>query len=53
MANTIDNAEECSSVNLEYQTPKQGSRTENACLGSLSKSSNDTETSGLQGDDPR
>ncbi|ANM65506.1 putative transcription factor WD40-like family [Arabidopsis thaliana] len=52
MANTIDNAEECSSVNLEYQTPKQGSRTENACLGSLSKSSNDTETSGLQGDDP-
>ncbi|KAL1193838.1 Cilia- and flagella-associated protein 52 [Cardamine amara subsp. amara] len=50
--NTVGNAEECSSVNLECQTPKQSSRTENSCLGSLSKSSSDTETSVLQGDAP-
>ncbi|CAL9220117.1 unnamed protein product [Arabidopsis halleri] len=48
----VDCAEECSSVNLDCQTPKQGSKTENSCLGSLSKSSSDTETSVLQRDDP-
>ncbi|CAH2054432.1 unnamed protein product [Thlaspi arvense] len=51
MVNAVDNTEECSSLNLECQTPKQGSRTEKSCLGSLSKSSSDTETSVLQGDD--
>ncbi|XP_020885929.1 mitogen-activated protein kinase-binding protein 1 [Arabidopsis lyrata subsp. lyrata] len=53
LANTVvDCAEECSSVNLDCQTPKQGSKAENSCLGSLSKSSSDTETSVLQRDDP-
>ncbi|VVA96950.1 unnamed protein product [Arabis nemorensis] len=52
LANTVDNAEECSSVNLECQTPMQGSRTEKSRLGSLSKSSSDTDTSVLQGDAP-
>ncbi|KFK38302.1 hypothetical protein AALP_AA3G096300 [Arabis alpina] len=51
LVNTVDNAEECSSVN-ECQTPNQGSRTEKSRLGSLSKSSSDTDTSVLQGDAP-
>ncbi|XP_010464545.1 PREDICTED: mitogen-activated protein kinase-binding protein 1-like isoform X2 [Camelina sativa] len=50
LANTVHSAEDCSSV--ECQTPKQGSKTEKSCLGSLSKSSSDTETSVVQGDAP-
>ncbi|KAG2245848.1 hypothetical protein Bca52824_085476 [Brassica carinata] len=52
LANAVDIAEECSSSNLECQTPNQSSRTEKPCLGSLSKSSSDSETSVPQGDAP-
>ncbi|CAA7051067.1 unnamed protein product [Microthlaspi erraticum] len=50
LVNAVGSAEECSSVNLECQTPKQDSRTEQSNHGSLSKSSSDTETSVLRGD---
>ncbi|KAF2543056.1 hypothetical protein F2Q68_00033049 [Brassica cretica] len=53
LVNVVNIAEDCSSTNLECQTPKQGSRTGKSCLGSLSKSSSDSETSVPQGDAPR
>uniref|UniRef100_M4EZ09 Anaphase-promoting complex subunit 4 WD40 domain-containing protein n=1 Tax=Brassica campestris TaxID=3711 RepID=M4EZ09_BRACM len=52
LVNVVNIAEDCSSTNLECQTPKQGSRTGKLCLGSLSKSSSDSETSVPQGDAP-
>ncbi|KAJ4885948.1 Transducin/WD40 repeat-like superfamily protein [Raphanus sativus] len=52
LVNAVDIAEECSSSKLECQTPKQGSRTGKSCLGSLSKSSSDSEASVPQGDAP-
>ncbi|EOA29801.1 hypothetical protein CARUB_v10012895mg [Capsella rubella] len=52
LENTVDSAEGYSYVNLECQTPKQGSKTENSSLGSLSKSSSETETSVIQRDAP-
>ncbi|KAJ0244277.1 Transducin/WD40 repeat-like superfamily protein [Hirschfeldia incana] len=52
LVNAVDIAEERSSSNLECQTPKQGSRTGKSCLGNLSKSSSDSETSVPQGDAP-
>ncbi|CAN8269531.1 unnamed protein product [Cochlearia groenlandica] len=50
LGNAVVSAEECSSMNLECQTPIQGSRTEKSCLRGLSQSSNNTENS--QGDTP-
>ncbi|XP_024015552.1 mitogen-activated protein kinase-binding protein 1 [Eutrema salsugineum] len=52
LVNAVESPEECSSVNLECQTPKQGSRTEKSCHGSLSKTSSDSGTTRLQEDAP-